>query len=245
MRSAWGLTACTCVRAWTSSAQRRDRNSTRTDKSALIHDGYERTWHATTALSATQTRGCRLEAFLVSTGVIALAEIGDKTQWLALVLAARFRAPLAVIAGILTATLANHLAAGALGTLFAALVSPGLLRWLLVASFLATAAWMLLPERGVRPADGPARFGAYGTSAISFFLMEIGDKTQLATFALAAKYHALLAVVAGTSLGMMLADVPVVLLGEAAARRVPLIWVQRVAAGVLVLLALLALPAAA
>ena len=185
--------------------------------------------------------GCALEAFLVSVSVIALAEIGDKTQLLALILAARFRAPLPVIAGILTATLANHFAAGALGTLLATLVSPQLLRWLLVASFLATALWMVLPEREPDPAAPPSRFGAYGTSAISFFLMEIGDKTQVATFALAAKYHALLAVVAGTSLGMMLADVPVVLLGEAAARRVPLRWMQRIAAGVMVLLALLAL----
>src|SRR5579862_5463638 len=154
-----------------------------------------------------------MEALLVSTGAVALAEIGDKTQLLALVLAARFRAPLPVICGILTATLANHLAAGAVGTLLAAYLDPQLMRWLLAASFLATALWMLIPDRDDGRAPRPARFGAYGTTVISFFLMEIGDKTQIATVALAARYQALFAVVAGTTLGMMLADVPLVLTG--------------------------------
>ena len=182
-----------------------------------------------------------MEAFLVSAGVVALAEIGDKTQLLALVLAARFRAPVAVICGILTATLVNHLAAGALGTLLAARISPTVLRYLLAVSFLATAVWMLIPDRHAAADARPARFGAYGSSLIAFFLMEIGDKTQIATVALAAKYHALVAVVAGTTLGMMLADVPVVLLGEAAANRLPLKWVHRAAAGAFVVLALLVL----
>jgi putative Ca2+/H+ antiporter (TMEM165/GDT1 family) len=182
-----------------------------------------------------------MEAFLVSAGVVALAEVGDKTQLLALVLAARFRAPVPVICGILTATLINHFAAGAVGTLLAARISATLLRYLLAASFLATAVWMLIPDRQPAAHARPARFGAYGSSLISFFLMEIGDKTQIATVALAAKYHALVAVVAGTTLGMMLADVPVVLLGEAAANRLPLKWVHRAAAGAFVVLALLVL----
>jgi putative Ca2+/H+ antiporter (TMEM165/GDT1 family) len=182
-----------------------------------------------------------MEAFLVSAGVVALAEIGDKTQLLALLLAARFRAPVPVIGGILSATLVNHFAAGAVGTLLAASISPALLRYLLAASFLATAAWMLIPDRPLTAGARPARFGAYGTSLISFFLLEIGDKTQIATVALAARYHALIAVVAGTTLGMMVADVPVVLLGEAAAKRLPLKWVHRVAAAVCVVLAALAL----
>jgi Ca2+/H+ antiporter, TMEM165/GDT1 family len=186
-------------------------------------------------------QGCRLEAFLVSLGVVALAEIGDKTQLLALVLAARFRAPAAVIGGILTATLANHFAAGALGTLLAAHINPAVMRWLLSASFLATAVWVLIPDKDGGPAVTPAHFGAYGTTVISFFLLEIGDKTQIATVALAARYALLLPVVAGSTLGMLIADVPVVLLGEAVAQRVPLQLVHRIAAGVLLLLAALAL----
>ena len=182
-----------------------------------------------------------MEAFLVSAGVIALAEIGDKTQFLALLLAARVRAPVPVLGGILSATLVNHFAAGAVGTLLAASINPALMRYLLAASFLATAAWMLIPDRPLAAGARWARFGAYGTSLISFFLVEIGDKTQIATVALAARYHALIAVVAGTTLGMMVADVPVVLLGEAAAKRLPLKWVHRVAAAVCVVLAALAL----
>jgi Ca2+/H+ antiporter, TMEM165/GDT1 family len=184
--------------------------------------------------------GVLLEAFLVSMGVIALAEVGDKTQLLALVLAARFRAPLPVLGGILTATLVNHFAAGAVGTLLAAYLSPAVMRWALVASFVATAVWMLIPERDGGLENKPARFGAYGTAAISFFLLEIGDKTQVATVALAARYDALVPVVAGTTLGMLLADVPVVLLGEAVAQRIPLRLVHRIAAGVFLLLAVLA-----
>src|SRR5580700_11529492 len=115
-------------------------------QSALIHDGYERTWHATPGLCGTQTKGV-MEAFLVSAGVVALAEIGDKTQLLALVLAARFRAPVAVILGIFTATLANHLAAGWVGTLLAAHISPAVMRWALALSFFGTAVWMFIPDR--------------------------------------------------------------------------------------------------
>jgi len=182
-----------------------------------------------------------MQAFLVSTGVVALAELGDKTQLLALVLAARFRAPLPVIAGIVTAVLANHLLAGALGTLLASLLAPALLRWLLVASFIATAVWMLVPDK--EPAEGtrPARLGAYGTTVLTFFLVEMGDKTQIATLALAARYQALVPVVAGTTLGMLICDVPAVLLGKAAAERIPVRLMHRIGAVVFLALAVLAL----
>jgi Ca2+/H+ antiporter, TMEM165/GDT1 family len=180
-----------------------------------------------------------MEALLVSCGVVALAEIGDKTQLLALVLAARFRAPLPVTLGILTAVIANHLAAGWVGTVLAARLDPLVMRWILAASFFATAAWMLIPDKEPDAAAKPSRLGAYGTSAISFFLMEFGDKTQIATVALAAKYNLLLPVVAGTSLGMMLADVPVILLGKVAAERIPLKLVHRIAAAAFLVLGVL------
>ena len=182
-----------------------------------------------------------MQALLVSAGVVALAEIGDKTQLLALVLAARFRAPLAVLLGILTATLANHLLAGAAGTLLAAYISPAVMRWALALSFFATAAWMFVPEREPQGEARASRFGAYGSTVVSFFIAEIGDKTQLVTVALAAKYQALLAVVCGTTLGLLLANIPVVLLGGAAARRLPVVLVQRVAAAVFVVLGVLTL----
>jgi len=182
-----------------------------------------------------------VEALLVSAGAILLAEIGDKTQLLALLLAARFRAPLPVIAGIFTAVLANHLFAGAVGTLLASLISPAVLRWLLVASFAATAVWMLIPDKEPQGSARPSRYGAYATTVVSFFLIEMGDRTQVVTVALAAKYHALLPVVAGTTLGMLIADVPAVLLGRVAAERIPLALVHRFAAVVFVVLALLAL----
>jgi putative Ca2+/H+ antiporter (TMEM165/GDT1 family) len=190
---------------------------------------------------AGRNEGWPVEALLVSTGVIALAELGDKTQLLALLLAARFRAPLPVIAGIVTAVLINHLLAGAVGTLLAALISPAVLRWLLVASFITTAVWMLIPDRQPRGAERPSRSGAYVTTVLTFFLVEMGDKTQIATVALAAKYHALVPVVAGTTLGMLIADVPVVLLGRVVAERIPLKLVHRIAAIVFVALAVLAL----
>lgn len=182
-----------------------------------------------------------MEALLVSAGVVALAEIGDKTQLLALVLAARFRAPVPIILGILSATLANHFAAGALGTLLAAHISPGVMRWVLALSFFATAAWMFIPDKQPRADTRPARFGAYRTTLISFFLMEIGDKTQLATVALAAKYQTLIPVVAGTTLGMLIADVPAVFLGGAVASRIPLKLVNRVAAAAFVVLGVIVL----
>ena len=182
-----------------------------------------------------------MEALLVSAGVVGLAEIGDKTQLLALVLAARFRAPLPVILGIFTATLANHLAAGWVGTLLAAYLSPVLMRWALALSFFATAAWMLVPDPEPQGEPRPSRFGAFGTTLVAFFLAEMGDKTQLATVALAAKYGQLLPVVSGTTLGMLLANVPVVFLGGAAAHRIPIKLVNRLAAVAFLVLGVLAL----
>jgi len=181
-----------------------------------------------------------LQAFLVSAGVVALAELGDRTQLLALLLAARFRAPLPVIAGITTAVLGNHLLAGSVGTLLGTLLAPQVLRWLLVASFVATAVWMLVPDR--EPADGARlmRFGAYGTTVVTFFLVEMGDKTQIATLALAARYQALAPVVAGTTLGMLICDVPAVLLGRAVAERIPVRLMHQIGALVFLALAVLA-----
>jgi putative Ca2+/H+ antiporter (TMEM165/GDT1 family) len=185
-----------------------------------------------------------LEALLVSTGVVALAEIGDKTQLLALLLAAKYRRPVPIVLGILVATLLNHALAGAVGAWVASLVSPATMRWILGLSFIAMAAWTLVPDR-VDEDEAPKqpRFGVFLTTAVAFFLLEIGDKTQIATVALAARYDALAAVVAGTTLGMMIANVPAVLLGEVAAKKLPLKLVRGIAAalflalGIAVLLA--------
>jgi putative Ca2+/H+ antiporter (TMEM165/GDT1 family) len=174
-----------------------------------------------------------MESFFVSTGVVALAEIGDKTQLLALVLAARFRKPLPIILGIFVATLANHALAGALGAWIASLISPTTMRWILGLSFIAMAAWTLIPDKIDDAAnDAPPRFGIFGTTLIAFFLLEMGDKTQIATVALAAKYASLVGVVAGTTLGMMLANVPAVVLGEVAARKLPMRLVHGIAAAI-------------
>ena len=164
-----------------------------------------------------------MEAFLISTGIVALAEMGDKTQLLALVLAARYRKPLPIVLGILTATLVNHGLAGAAGAWITTFLGPEALRWILGSSFIGMAIWMLIPDK---LADGDAvrapRLGVFGTTVIAFFLAEMGDKTQIATVMLAARYHAWFAVVAGTTLGMMLANAPVVWFGERITRRVPL-----------------------
>jgi putative Ca2+/H+ antiporter (TMEM165/GDT1 family) len=162
-----------------------------------------------------------VEAFLVSTAVVALAEIGDKSQVLVLTLAANFRKPLPIILGILAATLLNHTAVGALGAWLAVTVSPRFLRWILFLSFIAIAIRALVPDKPQSQADMTSGFGVFATTVCTFFFMEMGDKTQLATFALAARYDSLLTVVTGTTLGIMLADVPVVILSAAAARRWP------------------------
>ncbi len=167
--------------------------------------------------------GIPLEAFLVSTGVVALGEIGDKTQLLSLMLAARFRRPWPILGGILAATLANHTLAGLVGNWVRELVAPQVLRWIVAALFFAVAVWALLPDKLDDDAAPPAsRLGVFGVTAIAFFLAEMGDKTQIATAVLAARYSALGAVVAGTTLGMLLADAPAVLIGNLSAAKLPL-----------------------
>jgi putative Ca2+/H+ antiporter (TMEM165/GDT1 family) len=184
-----------------------------------------------------------MEAFLVSTGLVALGEMGDKTQLLALLLATRFRRPVPIIAGILVATLANHAAAGWLGGWIAGLMGPQLLRWVIGGSFLVMAVWMLVPDRlDDAEAEGSRqRFGVFGTTVLAFFLAEMGDKTQIATVALAARYPNLVAVVAGTTLGMMLANVPAVLLGDQIARRLSMTLVHGIAAAIFAVLGVLTL----
>jgi len=171
-----------------------------------------------------------LESLSVSTGVVALAEIGDKTQLLALVLAARFKKPVPIVLGILVATLVNHALAGAAGAWISSMIGPDALRWVLGLSFVAMAVWILIPDRYEDEETTTPRFGVFGTTLIAFFLVEMGDKTQIATVALAAKYSSLAAVVGGTTLGMMLANVPAVLLGEVAAKKLPMRLVHGVAA---------------
>jgi len=182
-----------------------------------------------------------LEALLVSTGVVAIAEIGDKTQLLALVLAARFRKPAPIILGILVATLANHALAGAVGAWLLGVLGPDAIRWVLGISFLAMAAWALIPDKLDDGDAKPSRYGAFLTTLVAFFLVEMGDKTQIATVALAARYDALAVVVAGTTLGMMLANVPAVLLGEVAATKLPLRLVRGVAAAIFAALGIAAI----
>ena len=182
------------------------------------------------------------QALLVSTGVVAASEIGDKTQLLALLLAARFRKPLPIVAGILVATLANHAGASALGALIQSLFSETVLRYGLGLSFIAVAAWTLIPDK-VDEEDTAVRghWGVFGITTVAFFLAEMGDKTQIATVMLAAKYDSILMVTAGTTLGMMLANVPAVYLGDKAVNFVPLHWVRRIAAAIFLTLGVLVL----
>lgn len=173
-----------------------------------------------------------MEAFLISTGIVALAEIGDKTQLLAFLLAARFRKPLPICLGILVATVANHAFAGALGAWITAQMSPTSMRWILGVGFLAMAVWTLIPDQIDEEVEGGGRFkmGVFGTTVLAFFLAEMGDKTQIATVALAAQFNAFVAVVAGTTLGMMIANVPAVFLGDKMAGRIPVRLVHGIAA---------------
>jgi len=174
-----------------------------------------------------------LESLLVSIGVVALAEMGDKTQLLAFVLAARFKKPAPIIAGILVATAFNHSIAGALGAWITATVSPQVLRWVLGASFVGMAIWTLIPDEIEKDeAHAAQRFGIFGATALAFFLAEMGDKTQLATVALAAHYGTPLLVVIGTTVGMLVADVPAVFIGEKLAQKVPMRWVRSIAAAI-------------
>ena len=180
-----------------------------------------------------------LGSLFVSTGVVALAEMGDKTQLLAFLLAARFRRPWPIIAGILVATLANHSLAGALGTWITTVLSPAVLRWVLGVSFLAMAAWTLLPDDlDAAHSSGGQRLGVFGATLVTFFLAEMGDKTQLATVALAAHYALPATVILGTTLGMLIADVPAVFVGDRLADRLPLRWLRGIAAAVFALLGL-------
>jgi len=182
-----------------------------------------------------------LEAFLVATGIVALAEIGDKTQLLAFILAAKFRKPLPISAGILLATLVNHGFAGALGAWITALMSPATLRWVLGISFLGMAVWTLIPDTFDERDSKVTRLGVFGTTLVAFFLAEMGDKTQIATVALAAQYHTFFAVVAGTTLGMMIANVPAVVLGDRIAQRMPVRLVHAVAAASFAILGVITL----
>ncbi len=183
-----------------------------------------------------------MEAFLISTGIVALAEMGDKTQLLSLVLAARFRKPWPIVLGILVATLANHALAGAVGSWVTTLLGPTVLRWVLGLSFIAMAVWMLVPDKlDDEEGDAAPRMGVFMTTVVAFFLAEMGDKTQIATVMLAAQYNAWAWVVAGTTLGMMLANAPVVWLGDAITRRVPIRLVHIVSAVIFAVLGALAL----
>lgn len=172
-----------------------------------------------------------MEAFLVSTGVVALAEIGDKTQLLAFLLAARFKKPAPIILGILVATLINHGLAGALGEWITSLLTPEVLRWVLAVSFLGMAIWTLIPDKIEEEETQIAqRLGVFGATVVTFFLAEMGDKTQIATIAMAAHYPNPLWVVAGTTLGMLIADVPAVFVGDRLAARIPMKLVHGLAA---------------
>jgi putative Ca2+/H+ antiporter (TMEM165/GDT1 family) len=172
-----------------------------------------------------------MEAFWVSTGVVALGEMGDKTQLLAMLLAAKFRRPLPIVLGILVATLVNHGLAGAVGEGVARALGPALLRWVIGLGFIAMALWMLVPDQlDAASAGHTPGVGVFGTTVVAFFLAEMGDKTQIATVALAARYPALVPVVLGTTLGMMLANVPAVLLGGTIAKRVSMPLLHGIAA---------------
>jgi len=180
-----------------------------------------------------------MESFFVSTGVVALAEIGDKTQLLAFMLAARFKKPVPIILGIFVATLLNHGLAGALGAWITHAVTPEILRWVLGVSFLGMAVWILVPDKIDEEETQVAKhFGVFGATLVTFFLAEMGDKTQIATVALAAHYAAPVLVIMGTTLGMLIADVPAVFAGDKLASRIPMKWVHSIAAAIFAFLGL-------
>lgn len=179
-----------------------------------------------------------MEALFTSTAVVALAEIGDKTQLLAILLATRFQKPLPIVLGIFVATVANHFLAALLGAQVAAILDGQWFRYAIAASFIAMAAWTLIPDKMDEDEAKPARFGAFVTTVIAFFLVEMGDKTQVATIALGARFHDILPVTMGTTLGMMIANVPAVFLGHEVLKRVPLDAVRRVAAALFLVIGL-------
>jgi len=180
-----------------------------------------------------------MESLFISTGVVALAEIGDKTQLLAFLLATRFKKPVPIIAGILVATILNHALAGALGAWITAVLSPEVLRWILGLSFLGMAVWTMIPDKIEEEEMQVARkFGVFGATLITFFLAEMGDKTQIATVAMAAHYPNPVLVVIGTTLGMMIADVPAVFIGDRFAARIPMKLVHGIAAAMFAVMGL-------
>lgn len=183
-----------------------------------------------------------MEALYISTGVVALAEMGDKTQLLAFILAARFKKPVPIILGILLATLVNHGLAGALGAWITSVVSPDTMRWVLGLSFIAMAVWTLIPDKIEEEETQIAqKLGVFGATLVTFFLAEMGDKTQIATVALAAHYGAPLLVVIGTTLGMLIADVPAVFVGNKFADRIPMKLVHSIAAAIFAIMGILTL----
>jgi len=171
-----------------------------------------------------------METFLISTGLVAIAEIGDKTQLLAMILATRYRKPIPIILGIFVATLFNHALAAGVGAAVAAWVGPQIMRWILAAMFLAMAAWCLIPDKADEGPKTVGNLGAFVATAVAFFLVEMGDKTQIATVGLAARFHNVALVTAGTTVGMMIANVPAVLFGDAISRRVSLPLIRAIAA---------------
>jgi putative Ca2+/H+ antiporter (TMEM165/GDT1 family) len=194
--------------------------------------------HDAVVQSPARPRKIVMEALLTSTAVVALAEIGDKTQLLAILLATRFKRPMPVVLGILVATLANHFLAALLGEQAANFLDGKWFRYAVAISFIAMAAWTLIPDKLDEEEQNPARFGAFVTTVIAFFLVEMGDKTQIATIALGARFQSVLPVMAGTTLGMMIANVPAVFFGRELIRRVPLHVVRWVAAGLFLLIGL-------
>lgn len=186
-----------------------------------------------------------MESILVSTGVVALAEIGDKTQLLAFILAARFKKPVPIILGILAATIVNHGIAGALGAWITAMVSPNILRWVLGLSFIGMAIWTLIPDKIEEEETQVAhKLGVFGATLVTFFLAEMGDKTQIATVAMAAHYASPVMVVIGTTLGMLIADVPAVFIGDKLAARIPMKLVHSIAAAIFAVLGIATLAGA-
>jgi len=182
-----------------------------------------------------------MEAFFVSTGIVALAEMGDKTQLLSLVLATRFRKPWPIVLGIFVATVVNHGLAGAVGAWVTHALGPDLLRWVLGGSFIAMAIWMLIPDKlDDEGGDSKPKYGVFLTTIVAFFLAEMGDKTQIATVMLAARFNAWAQVVAGTTLGMMLANAPVVWFGDRLTRKVPIRLVHTIGAVIFLVLGVLA-----
>ena len=185
-----------------------------------------------------------MEAFLISTSIVALAEMGDKTQLLSLVLAAKYRKPLPIVAGIFAATIVNHALAGAVGNWITTVLGPDVLRWILGISFILMAGWMLIPDKhdDDEANKAPGRWGVFGTTLVLFFLAEMGDKTQLATVGLAAKYPlSYYWVVAGTTLGMMLANAPVVWFGDKITKKLPIKTIHRICAVIFLVLGIAAL----